>query len=209
MITFEGCSGDEGDAEKMGDFFGPHQVDQSIRQAVQFCWMSLPKERRTPEELEKQVRRLVDRAAEGLPGGSRGHSGSKSRLNRVLLPTGQAMNGFSSRRPGSCGAEGDGSFGVVPGRLPSRWLMAQSDPNQRAAADVGAVTPAPVAADPGPNTAELHVGGGAVRSGQRICPQWRQEHEAGRPHVSHRARRRKSVRRILAHSPENACPPRT
>jgi hypothetical protein len=43
-------------------FFGPHQIDQSIRQAVQFCWMCLPKERRTPEELEKQVRRLVDRA---------------------------------------------------------------------------------------------------------------------------------------------------
>ena len=62
MMMFESCSGDEGDAEKMADFFGPHQVAQTIRQAVQVCWMSLPKERRTPEELEKQLRRVVDRA---------------------------------------------------------------------------------------------------------------------------------------------------
>jgi len=49
-------------AEKMADFFGPHQVDQFIRQAVQFCWMSLPKDRRKPKELEKQIHRLVARA---------------------------------------------------------------------------------------------------------------------------------------------------
>jgi hypothetical protein len=46
----------------MADFFSPGQIDQSVRQAVQFCWMALPKERRTPEELEKQVHRLVERA---------------------------------------------------------------------------------------------------------------------------------------------------
>jgi hypothetical protein len=57
----EGCSPD--DADKMVDIFGgPHQVDQFVRQAIQFCWTSLPKDRRTPEELEKQLRRLVDRA---------------------------------------------------------------------------------------------------------------------------------------------------
>ena len=59
----EEFSGDDGDAEKkMADFFGPHQVDQTIRQALQFCWMSLPNDRRTPEEVDKQFRRLVDRA---------------------------------------------------------------------------------------------------------------------------------------------------
>jgi hypothetical protein len=63
MMYFENSSGGEGDAaEKMADFFGPPQVDQMIRQAIQYCWMSLPKERRTPEELEKQLRRLLDRA---------------------------------------------------------------------------------------------------------------------------------------------------
>jgi hypothetical protein len=37
-------------------------MDQSIRQAIQFCWMSLPKDRRTPDEVEAQIRRMVDRA---------------------------------------------------------------------------------------------------------------------------------------------------
>ena len=57
------AAGEGGDAaERMAEFFGPGQVDQAIRQAVQFCWMSLPKERRTAEELENQIRRLVERA---------------------------------------------------------------------------------------------------------------------------------------------------
>jgi len=46
----------------MADFFGPAQVDQTVRQAIHFCWMGLPKERRTVDELEMQVRRIVDRA---------------------------------------------------------------------------------------------------------------------------------------------------
>jgi hypothetical protein len=46
----------------MADFFGPGQVDQFVRQAIQTCWMALPKDRKTPDELEKQVRRIVDRA---------------------------------------------------------------------------------------------------------------------------------------------------
>jgi hypothetical protein len=33
-----------------------------FRQAVQFCWMALPKDGRNADELERQVRRLVDRA---------------------------------------------------------------------------------------------------------------------------------------------------
>ena len=42
MIT----GNDGGDvAERMNEVFGPAQIDQQIRQAVQFCWMSIPKER--------------------------------------------------------------------------------------------------------------------------------------------------------------------
>jgi hypothetical protein len=52
----------EGAEERMAEFFGPGQIDHTIRQAIQFCWMGLAKERRNPEELEKQIRRLVDRA---------------------------------------------------------------------------------------------------------------------------------------------------
>jgi hypothetical protein len=60
---FEHSSSEDGDAaENMAALFGPQQIDHSVRQALHFCWMSLPKERRTPEELEKQFRRIVDRA---------------------------------------------------------------------------------------------------------------------------------------------------
>ncbi len=62
-MVHESCVTTEGEAaERMSEFFGTGQIDQSVRQAVQFCWMALPKERRTPEELEKQLRRLLERA---------------------------------------------------------------------------------------------------------------------------------------------------
>jgi hypothetical protein len=54
--------GGEDAAEKMAEMFGPGHVDQMIRQGIHACWMVLPKDRRTVEELEKQVRRIVDRA---------------------------------------------------------------------------------------------------------------------------------------------------
>jgi hypothetical protein len=41
---------------------GPGQVDQQIRQAIQFAWMMLPDERRTVTELERVLRQIVDRA---------------------------------------------------------------------------------------------------------------------------------------------------
>ena len=53
---------DENAAEKMRRIFGPTQIDHQIRQAIQFCWMALPKEKRNVDELERQIRRLVDRA---------------------------------------------------------------------------------------------------------------------------------------------------
>ena len=53
---------DEESFDKMREMFGPTQVDQQIRQAIHFCWMGLPKEKRNVDELERQVRRLVDRA---------------------------------------------------------------------------------------------------------------------------------------------------
>jgi len=53
---------DEGATDKMREMFGPGQIDHLIRQAIQFCWMGLPKEKRNVDELERQVRRIVDRA---------------------------------------------------------------------------------------------------------------------------------------------------
>jgi hypothetical protein len=53
---------DDDSMDRMREMFGPVQIDQQIRQAVQFCWMGLPKDKRNIDELERQIRRLVDRA---------------------------------------------------------------------------------------------------------------------------------------------------
>ncbi len=60
-MFFNAGEGEEG-MEKLQEFFGPTQIDHFIRQAIQFCWMALPKEKRNVDELERQIRRLVDRA---------------------------------------------------------------------------------------------------------------------------------------------------
>jgi hypothetical protein len=52
--------------EAMRSMFGPGHVDQSVRQAIQACWMALPKERRNITEVEKEMRRLLDRALANL-----------------------------------------------------------------------------------------------------------------------------------------------
>ena len=55
------------DAEKkVCEMLGPGQVDQLIRQTIQLCWMMLPEDRKTVDELEKQVRRIMDRAFKDL-----------------------------------------------------------------------------------------------------------------------------------------------
>jgi hypothetical protein len=58
--------GDENPMERMRDMFGPGHVDQAVRSAIQACWMGLPKERRTVEQVEKEIRRLVERALSNL-----------------------------------------------------------------------------------------------------------------------------------------------
>lgn len=57
MITPEDANGDE-----YMNMFGPGQVDQMLRQAISFCWMALPKEQRTLDNVEIEVMRLVKRA---------------------------------------------------------------------------------------------------------------------------------------------------
>lgn len=41
-------------------------IDASIRQAINMCWTALPKERRSADEVEKEIRRIVDRAIRDL-----------------------------------------------------------------------------------------------------------------------------------------------
>ena len=48
--------------ERMRSFMGPGQVDQQIRQAIQFAWMMLPDDRKNVAEVERVIREMVDRA---------------------------------------------------------------------------------------------------------------------------------------------------
>ena len=53
-------------AKRLRAFITPQHVDQQIRQAIQFCWMALPLEQQNVDEVEKQIRRIVDRALRDL-----------------------------------------------------------------------------------------------------------------------------------------------
>lgn len=57
---------DGGDADKMRAFMGPQHIDNQIRQAIQFCWMVLPSDKKSVDEVEREIRRLVDRALQDL-----------------------------------------------------------------------------------------------------------------------------------------------
>jgi hypothetical protein len=68
---------DPKDAEavnRLRSFISPQQVDQQIRQAIQFCWMMLPPDRKNVAEVEKEIRRIVDRALRDLREDSSGFS---------------------------------------------------------------------------------------------------------------------------------------
>jgi hypothetical protein len=52
--------------KRMHAFFGPQQVDNQIRQAIQTCWMALPSGRQNVDGVEKEIRRIVDRALKDL-----------------------------------------------------------------------------------------------------------------------------------------------
>jgi len=55
-----------GDPEEFRKMFGPGHADQMVRQAIQSCWMILPKDKLSLDSLEKEFRRLVDRAFANL-----------------------------------------------------------------------------------------------------------------------------------------------
>jgi hypothetical protein len=52
--------------KRMRAFISPQQVDEQIRQAIHICWLSLPPEQQNVGEIEKQIRRIVDRALRDL-----------------------------------------------------------------------------------------------------------------------------------------------
>jgi hypothetical protein len=48
--------------ENMADVMGPGHIDVSVRQLIQVCWASLPKDQRTVAAVEKALREIVERA---------------------------------------------------------------------------------------------------------------------------------------------------
>lgn len=62
MAAFEFDSPDDDGAEQLREFLGAGHVDQMIRQAIQSCWLAIPKDNRNSDELKRQLNRLIDRA---------------------------------------------------------------------------------------------------------------------------------------------------
>lgn len=60
MAMFQ--AGDPDAEERLRAMFSPDTIDHQIRQAIQFTWMMLPKEKRTVAEVERVVRQIFERA---------------------------------------------------------------------------------------------------------------------------------------------------
>jgi hypothetical protein len=54
------------DEEAFRSMCGPNQIDQMVRQAISFCWMMAPKEKKNIEFVEAEIRRVVERALRNL-----------------------------------------------------------------------------------------------------------------------------------------------
>ena len=59
-------SNDRDAAKKMRGMFGPQQVDQEIRQAISMCWMMMPDDKKNPDAVAAEIRRIVERALANL-----------------------------------------------------------------------------------------------------------------------------------------------
>ncbi len=62
---FQSLNPKDPDFDKIRGMMLPH-VDQGIRHAVSLCWTTLPADRRSADEVEKEIRRIVDRAIRDL-----------------------------------------------------------------------------------------------------------------------------------------------
>jgi hypothetical protein len=65
----------DNDPEKLKAFLPPGQTETTLRQCIQMCWMSLPANRRNIDEVEREVRRIMDRIFKNLREDERSISG--------------------------------------------------------------------------------------------------------------------------------------
>jgi hypothetical protein len=62
-VSSDSGGGGEADPKNaMREMFGPGGVNQQVRAAISTCWMMLPEDRRNPESVAAEVRRIVERA---------------------------------------------------------------------------------------------------------------------------------------------------
>lgn len=50
----------------MPKMMGPAALNHAVKHAIQTCWMMLPDDKKSVEEVEKQVPRVVNRAFEAM-----------------------------------------------------------------------------------------------------------------------------------------------
>ncbi len=60
-MSVDTCNISNDDLARVKSSVSPGQMDASLRQTLQMLWLMLPKDRRTPEGLETEFRRLVER----------------------------------------------------------------------------------------------------------------------------------------------------
>ena len=64
--NFDFGGGDQPDFGNLSDFFGPGQLDAMVRQCIQMAWAVMPPEKKNLDDVEREFRRLVDRAFRDL-----------------------------------------------------------------------------------------------------------------------------------------------
>jgi len=52
--------------DSMREWMGPLMADNAVRNAIQQCWTALPEAERSPERVEQEILRLVQRALRDL-----------------------------------------------------------------------------------------------------------------------------------------------
>jgi hypothetical protein len=64
----------------------PVLIDSSIRQAITFCWLSIPREQRSIDQVESEIRRLVERALSALREDARAFGIEEERIAPEIRP---------------------------------------------------------------------------------------------------------------------------
>ena len=62
-----GCAASNIDAAEVRSAISPGHIDATLRQTLQMLWMILPADRRTPEVVEEEFRRVAERALRDFP----------------------------------------------------------------------------------------------------------------------------------------------